>query len=586
MKFSIEQKIRVPFFVSLVCLLGIGAVGYWNASRSISAYHTVDRTHAVLDELEGTWIGILNAETAARAYVSTGNPALLQTCQSGIAALRTGLGHLRRLTANAAGQRQNIAALGPLLEKKMDWLEAAIRERQGLVPPGTYPLPLPREADEVMDEIRHLFATMQTDGRRRLEQDSANAQAEARTTIGLLVLGSFVSIVLVGIASVSVQRDFQRRQQAEAERDRFFSLSRDLMCIATFDGYFKTLNPIWEQALGFSPAELKAKPFVDFVHPDDRAATLAASAKLTSGGDVGFFENRYVCKDGSYRWLSWSARSALPERLIYATARDVTERKQVQMQIAQLNDALQHRAAELVFANKELESFSYSVSHDLRAPLRHMSGFVDLLKRRAAPVLDERSRQHLDFIAGAAQQMGRLVDDLLNFSRMARVHMQQQRVSLSQLVAEVRAELRRDTQGRHVQWKIQPLPDVYGDGPMLRVVLVNLLGNALKYTRTRSPAIIDVGAQANETEHTIFIRDNGVGFDMKYAGKLFGVFQRLHFDDEYEGTGIGLASVQRIVLRHGGRVWAEGKEGEGATFYFTLPLVAPNAANAAPQNRS
>jgi PAS domain S-box-containing protein len=586
MKFSIEQRVRVPFFVSLACLLGIGAVGYWNASRSISAYHAVDRTHAILDELESTWIGILNAETTARAYVSTGNLQLLKTCQSGIAALHAGLGHLRRLTANDAEQRRTVAAMGPLLEKKLDWLETAIRERQGLVPPGTYRQPLPRETDEVMDQIRRLFATMQTDERRRLEQDSASAQAEARITIGLLVLGSVVSIVLVGVASVSVQRDFQRRLQAEVERDRFFNLSRDLLCIATFDGYFKTLNPGWEQVLGYTPAELQAKPFVDFVHPDDRAATLAQAAKLTVGSDVSFFENRYLCKDGSCRWLSWSARAMLPERLIYATARDVTEIKQVQLQIAQLHDALQHRAAELLSANKELEAFSYSVSHDLRAPLRHLSGFVDLLKRRAAPLLDERSRQHLDFIAGAAQQMGRLVDDLLNFSRMARTDMRQQRVSLAQLVAEVRAELRRDTQGREVQWKIHALPEVFGDGPMLRVVLVNLLGNALKYTRIRSPAIIEVGAQANETEHTIFIRDNGVGFDMKYAGKLFGVFQRLHFDDEYEGTGIGLANVQRIVLRHGGRAWAEGKEGAGATFYFTLPLVAPSLPPAPAQNGS
>jgi light-regulated signal transduction histidine kinase (bacteriophytochrome) len=173
--------------------------------------------------------------------------------------------------------------------------------------------------------------------------------------------------------------------------------------------------------------------------------------------------------------------------------------------------------------------------------------------------------------------MGRLVDDLLTFSRMARAHMRQHRVDLAQLVAEVRAELRRDSRGRYIQWKIHPLPEVRGDAPMLRVVLMNLMGNAVKYTRVRSPALIEVGANGNESEHTIFVRDNGVGFDMKYAGKLFGVFQRLHFEDEYEGTGIGLASVHRIVLRHGGRAWAEGKENEGATFYFTLPKV-PEAA--------
>jgi PAS domain S-box-containing protein len=573
MKFSIEQIVRVPFIVSLVCLLGIGGLGYWSATRSISMYQVVDQTHEALDELEGTWIGLLNAATAAQGYVSSGDEALLKTYQSGVTAVADGPRRLRELTAGNAVQQQNLDALEALLTKKLASLDAAVRERQEHGAAPGHQSMSPGEDEKLMDDIRHLLAALETAERRLLAELSATAKAKARLTTSLLLLGSLLSLVLVGLASGAVQRDYQKRRQAEAERDRFFNLSRDLLCIATFDGHFRTLNPVWEEVLGYARAELLARPFLDFVHPEDRARTEAEAAKLASGGEMGHFENRYRCKDGSYRWFSWSARAALPERLIYATARDVTERKRTQTQIAQLNVALQRRAAELEAANKELEAFSYSVSHDLRAPLRHLSGFVDLLKRRAAPTLDERSRQHLDCIAGSALQMGRLVDDLLTFSRMARAHMHQNRIELGPLVAEVRAELRRDAQGRHIQWKIGPLPEVYGDAPMLRVVLVNLLGNAVKYTRVRSPALIEVGANGNESEHTIFIRDNGVGFDMKYAGKLFGVFQRLHFEDEYEGTGIGLASVQRIVLRHGGRAWAEGKENEGATFYFTLPKV-------------
>src|SRR6266478_6562342 len=204
-------------------------------------------------------------------------------------------------------------------------------------------------------------------------------------------------------------------------------------------------------------------------------------------------------------------------------------------------------------ANKELEAFSYSVSHDLRAPLRHISGFVNLLKRSSSG-LDEQGVRHLNFIAAASHQMGSLVDDLLSFSRMARSELCLATVKMEDLVETARRDLKTDLDGRVVEWTVSSLPEIRGDPAMLRVVVNNLLGNALKYI--------------------IFVRDNGVGFDMQYANKLFGVFQRLHHDDEFEGTGIGLANVQRIVLRHGGRVWAEAKEGEGATFYFSLPKHA------------
>ena len=273
------------------------------------------------------------------------------------------------------------------------------------------------------------------------------------------------------------------------------------------------------------------------------------------------------------------------------------EIEQSQQQISRLNQDLElrvgERTAQLEAANKELEAFSYSVSHDLRAPLRHLTGFATLLQKKAGPALDEESQRHLSFIASAAKQMGQLVDDLLNFSKTARAELRLGRVNLEQLVDEVRAGLSPDAGDREVQWQISPLPEVNGDGSMLRVVLTNLLANALKYSRKRSPAQIEIGCQPEEQEQIIYVRDNGVGFDMQYASNLFGVFQRLHSEEEFEGTGIGLAIVQRIILRHGGGVWAEAKEGEGATFYFSLPIAAktngllvlnPNHAVLAPKS--
>ena len=234
---------------------------------------------------------------------------------------------------------------------------------------------------------------------------------------------------------------------------------------------------------------------------------------------------------------------------------------------------LQATYANLERSNRELEAFSYSVSHDLRAPLRHVTGFVGLLEAHAPEALDPKSRHYLEVISQSATRMGQLIDDLLAFSRMGRVEMKRDQVPLGPLVDEVVRELAPEAAGREVVWEIGDLPEVTGDRAMLRQVWRNLVANALKFSRTRAPARISIGAcPAGAGEVEVFVRDNGVGFDMKYAAKLFQVFQRLHSAEEYEGTGIGLANVQRIVLRHGGQVRAEGSLGAGATFWVSLPL--------------
>jgi PAS domain S-box-containing protein len=257
---------------------------------------------------------------------------------------------------------------------------------------------------------------------------------------------------------------------------------------------------------------------------------------------------------------------------ILETNNDITEHKRREQDIQALNHELAERSAELETINRELEAFAYSISHDLRAPLRHMAGYAELLQKKAAPLVDAKSNHYMEMILEAAKRMGDLIDDLLAFSRIGRTEQQNSRVSLTQLVNEAITESRQDTEGRNIDWKIGALPDFYGDRSMLKLVLVNLISNAIKFTRTRPQARIEIGCSVgNSNDVVIFVRDNGVGFDMTYVNKLFGVFQRLHQADAFEGTGIGLATVQRIIHRHGGKVWAEGLVDGGATFYFSAP---------------
>jgi light-regulated signal transduction histidine kinase (bacteriophytochrome) len=286
-------------------------------------------------------------------------------------------------------------------------------------------------------------------------------------------------------------------------------------------------------------------------------------------------EYRMRRADGQFRWvLNHGVPRFAPDGTFQGyigSCLDITERKQMQ---AELEDRVQARTAELAETNRELEAFTYSVSHDLRSPLRHINAYAQILQEEFARELPEEAIRYIFRIRDGAKNMGTLVDDLLNLARVGRQELAREAVDINPIIQSIATDLTNDNPGRVIEWRIAQLTPTECDLGLIRQVFTNLLSNAVKYTRPRPVAVIEVGEFMKDNERAIFVKDNGVGFNQKYAAKLFGVFQRLHRAEEFEGTGVGLAIVERIIRKHSGRIWAEAELDKGAAFYFTLPTAA------------
>ena len=377
--------------------------------------------------------------------------------------------------------------------------------------------------------------------------------------------------------------DITKRKRAEEELRKTEERYRLILNLVT-DGFWdwelgtdnEYLSPGFKKLFGYEDHEIpnRASSWQSIIHPDDLQLALKTYKEHTEEGKPYNIRVRYFHKNGSLVWVTCRGVALKNEKGNYmrmvGTHTDITKLKQSEEAIQQLKEDLERRAAQLETTNHELEAFTYSVSHDLRAPLCHMDGFSQLLLEEHSAELSEQARRFAARIREGSRQMGQLIDDLLNLSRLGRRELSLQVTGLNSLVKEAVAKLDRETAGRRIEWKIRPLPFVECDPALMKQVFANLLSNAVKYSRPREQAVIEVGALNQDASTAIFVRDNGVGFSMRYADKLFGVFQRLHRAEDFEGTGVGLASVQRIVHKHGGCVWAEGELDKGATFYFTL----------------
>jgi len=391
----------------------------------------------------------------------------------------------------------------------------------------------------------------------------------------------------LGQLTDSFNRMMARIQQSDTDlrksQDRL-KLALEAGRIGTWDWDLQENRVHWDPyvhpLLGVSAGELQ--PSLDGllarVHPDDREQVRLSSRAMLSGMANVSFSFRVLWPDGAVRHLTARGGASAGDdgvKRVIGVLIDITAAKRAEEEVRRLNEELEQRVnkrtEELAHANRELEAFTYSVSHDLRAPLRHINGFAQMLEQEFSTSLSAEAQRLLGRIRFGARNMGQLVDDLLRLARVGRQELMLQSWPLNEVVSQVMRDLRVETETRQIEWKIDPLPTASFDVGLIRQVFANLISNAVKYSRTRPTAVIEIGSRLEGNFHLIFVRDNGVGFDMKYVEKLFGVFQRLHRVEDFEGTGVGLAIVQRIIHKHGGRIWAEAAIDQGACFFFTLP---------------
>jgi PAS domain S-box-containing protein len=539
-----------------------------SARRASEDADWVAHTHAVETSLAATLEHAIDIETGSRGFAVTGDESFLHLYQDANQFTGPDLTVLRRLTAD-----------NPMQQRRLDRLESELLARI--------------EISKTMLAERWRTSTIHAHMRAQL--NTLNAGLEERVEQRTLALESEIVERKEAEQALAQQAEelARSRQALEAQTLMLQSVLDSMaegLVASDEHGKFLIWNRAAEKILGYGPANLPPQEWSEHygnylpdkvtLVPTDQLPLVRAINGETSTSDI-FVRNPKVGASGG--WIEASGNPLKDNDGVVrggvVAFRDITQRRADEQEIRKLNDQLEERViqrtTQLEEANKELETFTYSVSHDLRAPLRHMAGFAGLLLEEFGSTLDSQGQHYLRRIQEGTRNMGQLVDELLGLARVGRQSPSLQVVGLGSIVEEVLAMLKPEWDGRDVEWKIADLPLVECDPTLMKLVFQNLFSNALKYSRPRPRAVIEVGPGQADAQAVIFVRDNGVGFNMKYSDKLFGVFQRLHRPEEFEGTGVGLATVQRIIKKHGGSVWAEAELDKGATFYFTVKLATP-----------
>ncbi|WMJ70506.1 ATP-binding protein [Stenotrophomonas sp. 24(2023)] len=554
---------------------------------SAQAMAWVNHTQAVSVLAQQLQADVRDIEAAALTMSKGVDGPGLRDRMSKAAEIPGKLAELGRMTHDNPDQLIRIGRIESMLEGRL-----ALARRLARAEPNSDQRELVKDM-ATRYPIRALVEELQASEQALLAKRAQEAQRQRRQTEFVAWSSLVVQLALLGLVLWLLRRQVGRRLQAERQSLRAAARAASVLQtvrepIVLLDRELRVQlhNPAFSELYGLADerADGLLLEHVGAGSWSDPLVRQRLSDVLLRGRELWDFEHEQRTADGLARYMLLNARRMpLPDtddEVVLLTISDVTMQRAVQLRVEELNRQLEGKVAQVSEVNRELEAFSYSVSHDLRAPLRHVAGFSDKLARHLGAAADDKSRHYLEVIAGSAQRMAALIDDLLVYSRLGRAAMRLQAVDMQSLVADTRAMLDaniasdNEASGRthQVHWHIAPLPMVVADENMMRQVWLNLLGNAVKYSGTREPARIRVDhVQQPDGSHLFTVGDNGAGFDMAYAGKLFGVFQRLHKASDYPGTGIGLASVRRVVTRHGGRIWAEAEPDAGATFHFLLP---------------
>jgi PAS domain S-box-containing protein len=636
---NLRRRVAGGFILATLMTVLLGFLSWRSAQLAADDADWVAHTYTVMDAIELMSRHVAAAESSARTFSMTGQDSWLTQYETASSTVAQDEDALRSLTADNPNQQRRLDVLEAQVRSALKLAETIVAKRSQLhAAPGASEV---LQIERLMNVVLVAGQEMRAEEVQLLSRRTQKTKAGRRFTGFVIVVGIFVGAGLLALARLAINHELdvsaqgreelkisnasleqrveqrttalqseitERRQAEDAANeslatseaalkdlaDQKFALDQHaIVAVTDVQGTITYVNDKFCAISQYSEDELIGQNHRILNSGHHPKEFFQQMYHIIANGGVWHGEIQNRTKDGSIYWVDTTivpfiGADGKPQQYVAIRA-DVTERKLAEKEIQELNDDLELRVAErtaqLETANKELEAFSYSVSHDLRAPLRHIGGFSKLLVEEFGSSLDPNAKHYVERIQSGTQKMGVLVDELLNLARVGRHALSLQPTRLNSIVAEVIAILQPDSQGRQIEWAIADLPAVECDPVLVKQVFQNLLSNALKFTRPRADAdgsartgtpaptlhaVIEVSHKEEVGQSVFMVRDNGVGFSMKYVDKLFGVFQRLHSAEEFEGTGIGLVTVQRIVQKHGGRVWAEAVPGKGATFYFTL----------------